>query len=336
MLARIAILAVYAIQGGIATTGPFKRTSPEPGALVVDATGNFPGSFGNISSAVAGLNNDTALQTIFILPGIYVEQVYIPPHAGPLVVQGYTKNARSYQDNQVTITGNLSRNTPGLANNDATSTVRLWASNVKLYNLNIANTFGSAPTNGQALALSAQNTKQGFYGCNFTGYQDTIYANEGRQLYARSFISGATDFIFGLRASAWFERVDIQTIGPGFITANGRDAANNTSFYVFNKANVGGNSGANSTYLGRPWRQFSRVVFQRSYLSDVVKPEGWSRWDTVQPLNNVFYREYKNYGPGAQTGARANFSAQLSSAVMPSDVLGRGFGNEAWVDSAYL
>jgi hypothetical protein len=34
---------------------------------------------------------------------------------------------------EVTITGNLSRQTPGLANNDATSTVRLWTSNVKLY-----------------------------------------------------------------------------------------------------------------------------------------------------------------------------------------------------------
>ncbi|KAF4547800.1 Pectinesterase-like protein 2 [Elsinoe fawcettii] len=312
------------------------RTSPPLGALIVDSSGTREDSLLTIGAAVSRLANTTSAQSIFVYPGTYDEQVYIPPLSGPLTVQGYTYDARSYEDNQVTITGNLSRTTPGLANNDATSTVRLWSKNVKFYNLNIANTFGSAPTNGQALALSAQATNQGFYGCNFTGYQDTIYANEGRQIYAKSFISGATDFIFGLRASAWFERVDIDTIGPGFITANGREAANNTSFYVFNKAKINGSSGPNSTVLGRPWRQYSRVVFQRSHISDVVKPEGWSPWDAVQSLANVFYKEYKNYGPGAATGARANFSSQLTVPIKIGDILGQGFEKEVWVDRTYL
>lgn len=167
-----------------------ERITPSRGALVVDASGNLQNSYKNISAAVNALKNTTSAQTIYIAPGTYVEQVYFPPLVGPLTVQGYTKDARSYTDNKVTITGNLSRQTPGLANNDATATVRLWTPNVKLYNLNIANTFGEAATRGQALALSAQNTNQGFYGCNFTGYQDTIYANEGRQIYAKSFING--------------------------------------------------------------------------------------------------------------------------------------------------
>lgn len=167
-----------------------ERITPNRGALVVDASGKLQNSYRNISTAVTALSNTTSAQTIYIAPGTYTEQVYIPSLAGPLTVQGYTKDARSYKDNKVTITGNLSRQTPGLANNDATATVRLWTSNVKLYNLNIANTFGQAATGGQALALSAQNTNQGFYGCSFTGYQDTIYANEGRQIYAKSFING--------------------------------------------------------------------------------------------------------------------------------------------------
>lgn len=336
MLARLAILLTCALQGVVAGDKKHERTTPGRGAIVVDTSGSHPDSVTTIGAAVSKLQNSTAAQTIFILPGTYTEQVYVPSLAGPLTIQGYTSDSRSYQDNVVTITGNLSRQTPGLTSNDATSTVRLWTSNVKLYNLNIANTFGQANTNGQALALSAQKTNQGFYGCSFTGYQDTIYANEGRQIYARSFIEGATDFIFGLRASAWFERVDINVIGPGFITANGRDAANNTSFYVLNKAKVTGTSGPNSTYLGRPWRQFSRVVFQRSYLSDVVKPEGWSVWDAVQSLANVFYKEYKNYGPGAATGARANFSSQLTAPIKINDILGGRFEREYWVDSSYL
>jgi pectinesterase len=127
------------------------------------------------------LHNRTEAQKIFIYPATYTEQVYIPPHAGPLTIQGFTSNARDYKNNEVTLTYNLSRTTPGLANNDATSTLRLWTANAKLYNLNIANTFGQAATSGQALALSAQNTNQGFYGCKFTGYQDTV-----RSLYIRT------------------------------------------------------------------------------------------------------------------------------------------------------
>lgn len=176
----------------VAADSRIERITPPRGALVVDASGKLPNSYRNISAAVSALSNTTSAQVIYVAPGVYTEQVYVRPLNGPLVVQGYTTDARSYKDNKVTITGNLSRQTPGLANNDVTATVRLWTSNVKLYNLNIANTFGSATINGQALALSAQNTNQGFYGCNFTGWQDTIYANEGRQIYAKTFINGKT------------------------------------------------------------------------------------------------------------------------------------------------
>ncbi|KAH6693462.1 pectin lyase fold/virulence factor [Plectosphaerella plurivora] len=315
--------------------GKNSRTRPPPDALIVDAEGTQPGSFSTFGEAVANLHNGTEEQTIFILPGTYTEQVYVPPHSGPIVFQGYTCNTHSYADNQVTITYNLSRTVPGITNNDQTSTIRLWSANVKMYNLNIANTFGQAATSGQALAMSAQNTNQGFYGCQFTGYQDTIYANEGRQVYAHSYINGAVDFIFGLRSAAWFESCDIETIGPGYITANGREAEENKSIYVFNNAHVSGTSGPASTVLGRPWRQFSRVVFQDSWLGDVVKPAGWSAWDTVQPVTNVVYREYQNTGPGS-SGPRISWAGQLEAPVALEDVLGKGYEDEWWVDTAFL
>jgi pectinesterase len=333
MLLRVSLLACLACLTHARSAD--ERIVPSSGSLVVDASGKLPNSYLNISAAVTALVNNTDVKTIYIAPGIYPEQVYIPPLAGPLIVQGYTTNARSYKDNQVTITGNLSRTNPSITNNDATATVRLWTSNVKFYNLNIANTFGQAATLGQALALSAQNTNQGFYSCKFSGYQDTIYANLGRQVYANTLISGAVDFVFGQRASVWLEKVDIQTIGKGYITANGRDAENNTSIFVFNKATVGGTSGANSTYLGRPWRQWSRVIFQESYLGDVVRPEGWAVWDAVQPLDHVVYQEYKNDGPGA-AGTRANFSSKLTKPIKIQSVFGTGFEKEFWVDASYL
>ncbi|KAH9876219.1 hypothetical protein J1614_004098 [Plenodomus biglobosus] len=313
-----------------------ERTKPDRGALVVDASGKYAGSFLNVSAAVASLHNETTAQKIFIFRGTYEEQVYFPRRNGPLTVQGETIDARGYQNNLVTITGNLSRQVPGLTSNDQTATVRLWSQNVKFYNLDISNTFGQASTGGQALALSAQNTNQAFYGCKFTGYQDTIYANVGRQIYAKSYINGAVDFVFGLRARAWFDKCDIESIGPGYITANGREAANNTSFYVFNEVSVRGSSGPSSTVLGRPWRQFSRVVFQKSYLGDVVKPEGWRRWDNTQPLDNVYYREFQNYGPGANVTARVEWSGQLDKEVKATELLGEGFEKENWVDGTYL
>lgn len=54
-------------------------------------------------------------------------------------------------------------------------------------------TFGDSLGSGsQALALSAQADKQGYYGVKLQGYQDTLLANEGYQIYAKSYIDGAT------------------------------------------------------------------------------------------------------------------------------------------------
>lgn len=54
-----------------------------------------------------------------------------------------------------------------------------------LYNVNLANTHGSG---SQAGALSEYGSRAGFYACSFTGYQDTLYANVGTQVYLKSFI----------------------------------------------------------------------------------------------------------------------------------------------------
>lgn len=50
-----------------------------------------------------------------VLLGIYGEQTYIPQLTSPLTMQDYTCDSRSYNANQVTITGNLSQSTPSIA-----------------------------------------------------------------------------------------------------------------------------------------------------------------------------------------------------------------------------
>jgi hypothetical protein len=93
-------------------------------------------------------------------------------------------------------------------NNDQTGTLRVKAAGFRLYNVNVNNSYGKG---SQAIALSAQ-ADSGYYGCAFMGYQDTLLSNEGYQLYVKCMISGATDFIFGQRASAWFEKCDIRVV----------------------------------------------------------------------------------------------------------------------------
>jgi pectinesterase len=328
-----------ATQADGACTGPNARTEPPAGAIVVDVTGSYKNSFKTVSEGVARLDpNTTSEQTVFLRPGVYNEQVLISPLSGPLVLQGFTCDAMSYASNEVTITRakaqkDIPAEVTGEARNDMTSTVRFKSDNVKVYNLNIANTAGNV---GQALAVNVNATDYGFYACNLTGYQDTVLADKGRELYARTYINGATDFVFGRYAQAWFESCDIETIGTGFISASGRESASSSASYVFNRARVFGKSGVNSTVLGRPWRPYARIIWQNSELGDVVKPEGWATWDSTSSTAGVQFKEFNNTGAGAVLGSRVAFSGQLDAPVVISEVLGEGYETEWWVDSTYL
>lgn len=97
-----------------------------------------------------------------------------------------------------------------------TGTLRVHSPDFKLYNVNVQNSRGEG---SQAIALSAQNTG-GYYGCSFSGYQDTVLTNEKQQLYVNSEIIGVTDFIFGQRSFAWFESCDLRVLnaGEGWVT----------------------------------------------------------------------------------------------------------------------
>ncbi|KAG6965831.1 hypothetical protein JG688_00007020 [Phytophthora aleatoria] len=275
--------------------------------------------------------------TLFVFPGVYNEQVSVPKLAGPLVLQGYTCDTTSYAANEVTITQAKAQKDipPEIENNRnyLTSTLGLKSSKVKVYNFNVANTAGKIEENGQAVAIYADGADYGFYACNFTGYQDTVCANKGRELYAKSYINGAVDFVFGQRAMAWFESCDIESIGEGWLTANGNANATLTSEYVFNNAHVFGNG---STYLGRPWRPFARVVWQNSELGDIVNPEGWAAWDDSTSTADVYFKEFNNSGPGAAIDQRVAFSEQLDAPVAITDILGENYESEWWVDTNFL
>lgn len=62
----------------------------------------------------------------------------------------------------------------------------------------------------------------------------------------------------------------------GYITAQGRTSHTDSNGFVFKECNVFGNG---STFLGRPWREFSRVLFYNTSFSNIIVPQGWSAWN---------------------------------------------------------
>ncbi|CAI0380324.1 unnamed protein product, partial [Linum tenue] len=124
-----------------------------------------------------------------------------------------------------------------------------------------------------AVAAEVSGDKTSFYGCGFSGVQDTLWDNAGRHYFKRCTIEGAVDFIFG-----------------------------NAQSIV---------SGVGLSYLGRPWRPYARVLFFKSNFSQVVDPRGWDPWN-LSDQKGVIYAEYGNFGPGADTSNRVSWEKKLS------------------------
>ncbi|KIJ45280.1 carbohydrate esterase family 8 protein [Sphaerobolus stellatus SS14] len=312
------------------------RTSAPSGAIVVRPSNPGSGEFTSVQAAVNSLPNDSSSRSIFIFSGTYNEQVTIT-RSGPLTIYGYTTDTSSYTSNTVTITQSKSA---GQSGSDPTSaTLIVNKANFQLYNVNLKNTFGQSSSNGQALAVSANGSKQGYYGVGFYSWQDTVLAETGVQFFGSCYIQGAVDFIFGQHAFAFFHKNTIASIGAGCITADG--PTNSTdSIFVINASNIILGPNATSTtsgnvYLGRPWTSFARVVVSNSNLGSHINPAGWSIWSTSTPNTaNVLFGEVGNTGAGA-SGTRASFSTKLpsTSGYTISSILGSDY--TTWVDTAY-
>lgn len=313
------------------------RIRPSAGSVIVRAGTTTPGEFQTVSGAVKSLPNDNSPTTIFIYPGTYTEQVVIT-RPGPLTIFGYTKNTKSYKSNTVTIQYGLSANTSG--SDDASATLRITKANFTMYNVIVSNTFGRG---SQALALSQSGDRAGFYACSFFGFQDTLRAERGRQVYLGGYIEAAVDFIFGRQGKAYFENNMIAVSSAGFITASGRSSDDDTSF-VFNKNNISLTSTADSgtagnVFLGRPWRNYAKVIFKNTIVTSPLNPSVWSIWAPNQPnTDNIFFADFNSTGSGIQGAQRALFSTLLSAGQAGAYSISSAVGSDyaTWVDTSYL
>ncbi|KAK7328633.1 hypothetical protein VNO77_22747 [Canavalia gladiata] len=175
----------------------------------------------------------------------------------------------------------------------------------------------AGPEKHQAVALRSDSDLSVFYRCGIFGYQDTLYTHTMRQFYRECKISGTVDFIFG-DATALFQNCEILAKKglpnqKNTITAHGRKEPEEPTGFSIQFCNITADSdflplvNSTQTYLGRPWKPYSRTIFMQSYISEVLRPEGWLEWNGDFALDTLYYAEYMNHGPGAGLANRVKW-----------------------------
>lgn len=182
-------------------------------------------------------------------------------------------------------------------------------------NFTVRNTAGAVKH--QAVAVRNGADLSTFYSCSFEGYQDTLYTHSLRQFYRECDIYGTVDFIFG-NAAVVFQNCNMYPRLPmsgqfNAITAQGRtDPNQNTGTSIHNCTiraadDLAANIGAAKTYLGRPWKEYSRTVYMQSFMDSVIDAAGWNVWDGDFALSTLYYAEFNNSGPGSSTANRVTW-----------------------------
>ncbi|CAM8926626.1 unnamed protein product [Rhodiola kirilowii] len=257
----------------------------------VDASGL--GDYEKIQDAIDAVPvNNTRLYFIWVKPGLYSEQVVVPPDKPYITLSGTQASTTVLTWSQ----GGEIFESPTLA---------VFGSHFVARHLTIQNTYG-----GKAVAVRVAGDKAAFYSCRIVSYQDTILDDAGSHYFKYCYIEGATDFICG-SGSSLYERCHLHSVAEekGIITAQHRQLESEGTGFTFLGCKI---TGINSTYLGRPWGAYSRVVFAYTFMSSAVLPEGWDDWVSSTRRRTVYYGEYKNYGRGANRSKRVTWSKRLS------------------------
>ncbi|KAK3441510.1 hypothetical protein EUGRSUZ_L00257 [Eucalyptus grandis] len=167
------------------------------------------------------------------------------------------------------------------------------------YSAAISNIHNTSLTWAPAALLVAD--KVSFHRCGFHGIQDTLGDAQGRHYFEKCYISGAIDFIWGHGQSVYKD---------GYITAQGRQGADDPSAFVFIRCWV---KGEGHTYLGRAYRRYSRVLFYHTRMTDVVVPAGWSSWNYRGHEEDITFAEVRCTGEGASKSGRVKWMKDLPS-----------------------
>ncbi|GKB42227.1 probable pectinesterase/pectinesterase inhibitor 6, partial [Tanacetum coccineum] len=91
------------------------------------------------------------------------------------------------------------------------------------------------------------------------------------------------------------------------------------------------------TYLGRPWRDYSRVVYIKCDFDIDINPAGWlSYHGNSAAFERVYYAEYMNKGIGANTDGRVTwpgYHALMSGEEAEQFSVRNFFAGDSWIPS---
>jgi PelA/Pel-15E family pectate lyase len=259
---------------------------------------------GNVKSVQAAVDkvpeNNTKRFVIAIKPGTYKEQIRIPANKPFISFIGTDAE-------KTVLTFNLSNKDAG--STSASYSTYIGGHDFYAENITFENSFGQG---SQAVAVLVEADRSVFNKCRFLGWQDTLYAKNGRQYYKDCYIEGHVDYIFGM-AAAVFENCHIHSKGDGYITAPMRFAGDEPAGFIFHKCRLTSNNTKNGIYLGRPWRDYGRTVFLNTQMDAEIRPEGWHHWEP-QREKTAYFAEYGSTGKGSNPEARVAWTRKLGDA----------------------
>ncbi|CAE5957208.1 unnamed protein product [Arabidopsis arenosa] len=302
--------------------------------VAMDGTGDYKTV---MEAIIAAPMNSKLRYIIYVKKGIYNEIVKIEKTKTNLIIIGDGRD-------DTILSGNLNAN-DGIRTYDS-ATLGVNGNGFMAQDICIRNTAG--PAKGQAVALRVSADAVVIHRCRIEAYQDSLYAHYGKQFYSESYISGTVDFICG-HATAVFQHCQIEARKPKFgqsnvITAHSRTKPSDNSGFSIHKCNITASSelapvrGTIKTYLGRPWGNFSRVIFLESFMDALIDPAGYIPWNKsdIETLSTLSYIEYKNKGPGAVTTNRVHwkgFKVMTDPKEAIKFTVGKFINQDFWLNS---
>ncbi|XAR61362.1 Pectinesterase [Bertholletia excelsa] len=302
--------------------------------LVVAKDGS--GNFTTITDALAAApNSSTTRFVIYIKAGAYYEYIEVNKTKTNIMFLGDGMGKTLIKGNRSVVDGWTTFRS---------ATVAVVATGFIAKGITFENYAG--PSKHQAVAFRSGADFSAFYLCQFIGYQDTLYVHSLRQFYRECDIYGTVDFIFG-NAAVVFQKCNLYARRPldgqkNLFTAQGRDDPGQTTGIFILNCKIAAASDLTpvlssfKSYLGRPWKEYSRTVYLLSYIDSLIDPAGWSEWDGNFALNTLYYGEYKNRGPGSNTSARVTWPGYrvITNTTEASQfTVGNAIQGAAWIPS---
>ncbi|ADV83532.1 pectinesterase family protein [Terriglobus saanensis] len=287
-------------------------------------------------------------EIILLAPGRYREKIHITTPNIRLIGVG-----KRPQD--VVLSWNDSARRAG--GTGKSGSVSVDADGFAAENLTIENTWEMenerTEEGAQAVALLLNSDRAVLDNVRLLGAQDTLYANSrtchenlpkdgsvpppgqtacsaSREYFRNCYIEGHVDYIFG-DAKAVFDHCEMHSRHHDtvMLTAQSRHFPEEDSGYFFLHSRITGEDVGDKVVLGRPWRDYSTVLFYDTDVQQKLSADGWSEW--AGRLKTSSYHEYKSHGPGVNGGHRIVNYPPLSAAeeeqLTPTGLLG---GKDHW------